>query len=342
MGVNPIIMEQTLLRLKPIFAKKAVDPGELRLAVGHDEVPRKAILVACDAIDWWAQRCLIVVLLALGITQARGQPVAEPQSPTEVFYSSGPLRIQAYLYRPPGNGPFPLVIYNHGSRENRERESWPFSYVGRILLQSGYAVLVPERRGYGRSDGLTFSEEMRWSIGRRGAAAESPHFVDRLQAESDDVLAALDFIRTLPFVDQRRLGVMGWSFGGIVTMFAVSRSAAFRAVVDQAGGALVWDGSAALREALLAAARQVRSPVLLMVAQNDRTTASITTLANALQVQNPATELIIYPPFTPSRNFRNIAPGHLIFSEQGSAIWENDVRRFFARYLGDNTSPALR
>jgi dienelactone hydrolase len=138
-----------------------------------------------------------------------------------------------------------------------------------------------------------------------------------LQAESDDVLSALDFIRTLPFVDRSRLGIMGWSFGGIVTMFAVSRSGAFRAAVDQAGGALTWDGSAALREALLAAARQVRSPVLLMVAQNDRTTASITTLASTLQAQNPATELIIYPPFTPSRNPRNTAPGHLIFSEQG-------------------------
>jgi dienelactone hydrolase len=304
---------------------------------------RLAVIPAAgNAIVWRAERCLVILLLVLGITQARGQTVAEPQSYTEVFYYSGPLLIQAYLYRPPGNGPFPLVIYNHGSRENRERESRPFSYVGRILLQNGYAVLVPERRGYGRSDGLTFSEEMRQSIGGRGTAVEDPRFVGRLQAESDDVLAALDFIRTLPFVDRRRLGIMGWSLGGIVTMFAISRSGAFRAAVDQAGGALVWDRSAALRDALLAAARQARSPVLLMVAQNDRTTATITALASVLQAQNPATELIIYPPFTPSRNPGNIAPGHLIFSEQGSAIWENDVRSFFAKHLGDDTSPGIR
>src|SRR5262249_28114183 len=208
--------------------------------------------------------CLIILLLTLGTTQARGQPVAEPQPFTEVFYASGPLRIQAYLYRPPGNGPFPLVIYNHGSRENKERESWPFSYVGRLLLQSRYAVLVPERRGYGRSDGLTYSEEVHQGIGRHDLAVESPNFVGRLQAESDDVLAALDFIRTLPFVDRSRLGIMGWSFGGIVTMFAVSRSNAFRAAVDQAGGALVWDGSAALRNALVAAARQAGPPILLV------------------------------------------------------------------------------
>jgi dienelactone hydrolase len=294
---------------------------------GRGRVERRlaAILAAEDTIVRWTKRCLIL-LLALGLTQALTESAADPQPYTEVFYPSGPLRIQAYLYRPPGNGPFPLVIYNHGSRANRERESWQFSYVGRVLLQSGYAVLVPERRGYGRSDGLTFSEEIGQETG--------PRFVGRLQAESDDVLAVLDFLTTLPFVDRGRLGIMGWSFGGIVTMFAVSRSGAFRAAVNQAGGALVWDRSAALRTALLAAARQVRPPVLLMVAENDRTTASVTTLASTLRAQNPATELIIYPPFTPSRNPGNIAPGHLIFSEEGSTIWENDVRTFFAKHLG--------
>ncbi len=210
-----------------------------------------AILAAEHAIIRWTKRCLIV-LLALGLTKVLTQSAADPLPYTEVFYPSGPLRIQAYLYRPPGNGPFPLVIYNHGSRANRERESWQFSYVGRVLLQSDYAVLVPERRGYGRSDGLTFSEDIGQDPGpsparsRRGTPdpADSPHFVGRLQAESDDVLAALDFLATLPFVDRGRLGIMGWSFGGIVTMFTVSRSGAFRAAVNQAGGALVWDRSA--------------------------------------------------------------------------------------------------
>lgn len=82
-----------------------------------------AILAAKNAFVRWTKRCLIL-LLALGLTQALTQSAADPQPYTEVFYPSGPLRIQAYLYRPPGNGPFPLVIYNHGSRASRERESW--------------------------------------------------------------------------------------------------------------------------------------------------------------------------------------------------------------------------
>jgi hypothetical protein len=95
--------------------------------MSEERVERRlaAILGAANAIGWWAERCLITLLLAVCITQARGQPVAEPQPYTEVFYSSGPLRIQAYLYRPLGDGPFPQVIYNHGSRENRERARIP-------------------------------------------------------------------------------------------------------------------------------------------------------------------------------------------------------------------------
>ena len=86
-------------------------------------------------------RFLIGFLLVLGATQALAQPTAY----TEVFYPSGTFRIQAYLYRPSGDGPFPLIIYNHGSRAGHEHESRPFSYIGNLMLQNRYAVLVPER-----------------------------------------------------------------------------------------------------------------------------------------------------------------------------------------------------
>src|SRR5207253_11454116 len=62
--------------------------------------------------------------LLLGICLCLVKTAAQSQSPadsayTEVFYPSGSLRIQAYLYKPDGDGPFPVVIYNHGSRPAR-------------------------------------------------------------------------------------------------------------------------------------------------------------------------------------------------------------------------------
>jgi carboxymethylenebutenolidase len=248
----------------------------------------------------------------------------------EAFYKSGKLDIQAYVYKPQGAGPFPVVIYNHGSRPGRERMQMPFVYVGAMLAGSGassdstaYVVVVPERRGYGRSDGKPFSVEIGEDRGSR--------YVNRLQDEADDVIAAAEFAKTLPYVDGTRIGVMGWSFGGIVSVFAASRGSAFRVVVDQAGGALSWNGSPALQRALKAAAERVRVPLLGMVAENDRTTESVKVVVEEAKKHGERAKLIVYPSFSPRENPNEIAPGHMIFGIEGARIWERDLREFLDR-----------
>src|SRR5256712_7662975 len=105
------------------------------------------------------KRKAAAVFFCIAAATAQGQPETE-SAYSEVFYPSGNLRIQAYLYKPDGDGPFPVVIYNHGSRDGRERTSVPFHYVGKMLTQAGCVVLVPERRGYGESDGSTWRCEV--------------------------------------------------------------------------------------------------------------------------------------------------------------------------------------
>lgn len=258
---------------------------------------------------------------------------------SDVRYPSGALSIEAYLYKPSGDGPFPVVIYNHGSRAGNERRSMPYEYIGEVLTAAGYVVLVPERRGYGRSDGATLSEEVGGSRQR---------VVPRLEAETDDVLATLPYLRTLAFTDMKRVGIMGWSFGGIVTMFAISRSAAFAVAVNQAGGALTWNGNRDVRLALTAAAEKTATPTLLQVAQNDRTTDSITTLEEIFKRRQIPHRAVIYEPFTPRRPARDTPPGHRIFSAEGVELWEKDVLQFLSQYLGKTTGnvapmePAMR
>jgi dienelactone hydrolase len=271
----------------------------------------------------WCAGVAAAVML-VGVTLSVGAQSAP--SYREVFYPSGGLRIQAYLYKPEGDGPFPAVIYNHGSRSGRERQSVPFEHIGRLLTGAGYVALVSERRGYGRSDGITWPED----VGKNRSRV-----VVRLDQETDDVLAAVDFLRTQAFVDAKHLGVMGWSFGGIVTMFAVSRSSAFAVAVDQAGGALTWNGNPDVRAALTAAAQKCTTPTLLQVAENDRTTDSITTLAKILEKRGVPHRMAIYPPFAtgPSQSFGTGAPGHMVFAERGTSVWSADVLKFLARYL---------
>ena len=274
---------------------------------------------------------LVSGVLGLVTAAAYGQP---PNTYTELRYPSGGLRIQAYLYKPDGDGPFPVVIYNHGSRTGRERDSQPFEHIGALLTHARYVVLLPERRGYGRSDGLTWPEAVGKDKGR---------FVARLHEETDDVLAAIDYLRTLPFADPKRIGIMGWSFGGIVTMFAVSRSTAFAVAINQAGGALTWNGNEEVRRALIAAAEKVTTPTLLLVAENDRTTASITTLGEIFKKRGVAHQMVIYGPFPPQpQTFASGAPGHRLFSAQGVNVWQEDVLAFLGRYLGGVSPPSHR
>jgi dienelactone hydrolase len=273
-----------------------------------------------DAITSVARRSLLALVVGMiPITAAISSEIQY----SEIFYRSGDLNIQAYLYQPEGAGPFPVVIYNHGSRGGRESDSVPFEYVGAMLTRAGYIVLVPERRGYGKSDGLKR---------RDGAGRDQSQVVTRLYAETDDVLAAIAYLRTVPSADTNRLGIMGWSFGGIVTMFATSRSAAFAAAVNQAGGALTWDSNAHVRKALLEAAESSTTPTLFMVARNDRTTSSITALAEIFKNRGIAQQTLIYDAFTPERG-AFAAPGHALFSEQGAHVWESDLLQFLGRYL---------
>src|SRR3977135_411812 len=163
-------------------------------------------------------RFLIASLMCIGAAAARSQPELDSPKYQDVFYTSGNLRIQAYLYKPDGNGPFSAVIYNHGTRDGRERTPTPFPHVGGMLTRAGYVVLVPERRGYGKSDGETWRQEV---------GHDQFTLISGRQAETDDVLAGVEYLRTLSYVDTKRLAVMGWSFGGVVTMFAAARSIAF-------------------------------------------------------------------------------------------------------------------
>src|SRR5262245_55308560 len=263
---------------------------------------------------------LVVAILSVGVPTMAAGSVASEAVHTEVFYPSGSLRIQAYIYKPDGDGPFPIVIYNHGSRDGRERVSIPQRYIGRMLVSAGYVVFVPERRGYGKSEGITWREEVRTEF----------QLVPRLQRETDDVLAGVDYLRTLPFADTKRIGIMGWSFGGVVTMFAVSRSGVFAAAVDQAGGALSWTNSD-LRGALIAAALKGTTPTLFLVAQNDRTVASIITLADIFKKRGTPHRSVIYAPWPSGASAGTL--GHAIFSADGAAVWEADVVEFLGRYL---------
>ena len=254
---------------------------------------------------------------------------AQPPSPLPYetrFYAHDGLRLESYLYRPAGPGPYPLVVYNHGSATpDEEKKEWPAPFIARLLVPAGYAVLVPERRGYARSEGKAFSEEIGADRGAR--------YVARMEEEAGDVVAAADDVTRDPDlrVDTKRVAIMGWSFGGIVTTLAAAHGPRFAAVVVQAPGALNWDRSSDLRKALTKAATRIEVPIQCMVAENDATTESARAVCT--NARGTPAELKVYPPFTPTTLRAGSAPGHALFSFQGVKIWGPDLLAFLAQHL---------
>ena len=229
------------------------------------------------------------------------------------------------MYRPSGDGPFPLIVYNHGSAQpGEEGVEWPAPFIARTFVPAGYAVLVPERRGYGKSEGMPFSKDVGQERGER--------FVRRQQDEAGDINAAVEHVlkEFRAAIDTRRIVIMGWSFGGIVTTLAASRSDRFAGVIVQAPGALNWDRSEQVRSALTEAAGRIRVPLSCSVAENDLTTGSARGICAAANASGAKTVLKIYPAFSSGRERPGNPPGHALFGPFGVDLWRADVLAFLA------------
>lgn len=266
----------------------------------------------------------IAVLILLSASLLAAQ--APPALPYETFfYTHDGLKLEAYLYQPAGTGPFPLVVYNHGSAvPGQERDEWAAPYVARMLVPAGYALLVPERRGYGKSEGRLFAEEIGQDRG--------PRFVERQRAEAGDVNAAVEFVLARPgaTLDPKRVVIMGWSFGGIVTTLAAGAGRHYAAVMVQAPGALNWDRSADMRAALTQAASAIRVPVSCTVAENDATTESARAICAAANAAGARAAFKVYPSFTSGKERPGNPPGHALFGPFGVSVWQKDALDFLS------------
>jgi predicted acyl esterase len=70
----------------------------------------------------------------------------------EVTFSSGDLLLHGYLYKPAGAGPFPAMLWNHGSDRNAEIPFFPL--LAPLYVDAGYVLFIPMRRGQGHSPGM--------------------------------------------------------------------------------------------------------------------------------------------------------------------------------------------
>jgi dienelactone hydrolase len=122
--------------------------------------------------------------------------------------------IAATVLRPEGQGPFGAVVLNHGvsaSARERARESSDLLInAAAVFARRGYVVVMPLRRGFGATGGEMAEDP--------GSCANPDYFTAEGKA-AEDVMAAYDYARTLPYVDGNRMILAGQSAGGMVSLF---------------------------------------------------------------------------------------------------------------------------
>jgi dienelactone hydrolase len=170
-------------------------------------------------------------LLACLVLCASAASAADRIKITIPIWSGQPGVLEAVLYRPDGDGPWPLAVINHGAPRMADyaaRMRPGFDDMARLLVAHGYAVVVPMRRGYGRSSGPR-------AEGYR--SCENPDFAKSARATADDILDVVAHMKTDRSVRADRVLLLGYSAGGFGALAVASRNpAGLMGVVNISGG----------------------------------------------------------------------------------------------------------
>lgn len=206
-----------------------------------------------------------------GAQGAEGEPARKQQ--WLVPSPDANLAAHALLFRPPGDGPFPLAVIAHASTQNvlrRAQTPQPeYHALTAYLVARGYAVLVPERPGHGATGGKYLEDQ---------GGCDEANYSRSGYATADSIKAALDYLLTKPFVRQNGTIVVGHSAGawGALAMAGedpklVSAIIAF--APGRGGHANDAPNQVCAPHTLIGSAREfgdeARVPVVWLVAGND-------------------------------------------------------------------------
>jgi len=277
---------------------------------------------------------LAAIVLAASIFQA---VVAQSGSgPEVVVVHSGSATLRALLWRPPGRGPFPAILLNHGSGRTPEQLNRLGPYenqaeiLGPVFARHGYVFLFPFRRGVGLSadQGESAIGLMNREFAAHGQEARNALQLQLLEhRELDDASEALSCLRHRPEVDTNRIALVAHSFGGSLTILQAAKERDLRAVVIFSGAGYSWDRSPELRVRLLAAAAEIHAPCFFIHAANDYSLNPGRALDARLAELGKPHALKIYPPIG-----RTPDDGH-DFPFSGIKIWEADVFAFLDKTM---------
>jgi carboxymethylenebutenolidase len=253
----------------------------------------------------------------------------ETEPPRElVSFANGDLKLNGWLYKPEGKGPFPAVIYNHGSEKT---PGW-FPGVAQFYLAKGFVVFVPHRHGHGRSAGDYIVDlQTKFRESEKDETLVQKKTIELHEFYNSDVVAAVSWLKIQSFVNTNKMIMSGISYGGIQTVLSAEKGLGLRAFIPFAPAAMSWRGNPLLRERLLTAIKNAKAPVFLLQAENDYNLGPSELLGKELNGKGKPNQSKVYPAYGTSN-----AEGHGAFATKGSAIWGADVSAFLDQVMKEN------
>ena len=253
-------------------------------------------------------------------------------------WTSDNFNVQGWLLEPAqveSGKKYPMVVLIHGGPSSVETPSWPAGFgmwkaIIAALSSNGYYVFLPNPRGsYGQGEDFTQANVKDFGGG-----------------DLRDVLAGIDaVIRKYP-VDNNRLGLTGWSYGGYMTMWTVTQTNRFRAAIAGAGianwqsyygqnlidqwmipffGASVYDDPTVYRKSSpIEFIKNVKTPTQVIAGERDAECPPPQSYEfwHALRTLGVPTQLIVYP-----------GEGHLFMKPGNQTDRLNRMVAWFDKYL---------
>jgi dipeptidyl aminopeptidase/acylaminoacyl peptidase len=215
--------------------------------------------------------------------------------------------VQGWLLYPGNYDPakrYPMLVAVHGGPAWIATPVWRAADFNTTLFTNlGYFVFFPNARGsYGQGERFTKANRRDWGFG-----------------DLRDMLAGVDTVVNKYPVDNNRVGILGWSYGGSTAMMAITQTNRFRAAVAGAGagnwksyygqnsidkwmipyfGASVYDDPAAYaRCSALTYIKKAKTPTLVLVGERDGEAPPAQSIEfwHALKELRVPTRLVIYP-----------------------------------------------
>jgi carboxymethylenebutenolidase len=244
-----------------------------------------------------------------------------------VSFPSDNQVLHGVIYMPAGPGPFPAILFNHGSAPGMMSKD-AFDALGPAFAGRGWVFFGPYRRGQGlsASAGPYIGDQIAEAKKSGGVSAGAAAMVRLLETDHlDDQLSALAWLRKQSFVQPGRIAVAGNSFGGVEAVLGAERGG-YCAAIDSAGGAQSWSMAPELQAVMLRAVRNSHTPIFFFQAVNDYDISPSNTLSAAMKDAGKTYEVKIYPAYGDSAE-----EGHTL-GYFGSSIWLDDVLRFLNQH----------